>query len=191
MQKCCNVSGIKNTWYHKNKGKKIGTIQNFYLTILKFQLKFKKEKLRLYWSKGNIIIKLKYHVPGDISSTSFFLVLTILAKKSWLIIKNVNVNDSRIGIIKILNKMNAKISLKNKKKYNGEMIADIFVKSENKLKRIICPKHLNSSAIDEFLIIFLVAAKAKGVSNFNNLSELNKKESPRLILRWSFLNDWN
>ena len=120
-------------------------------------------------------------------SVPHFFFTNFLAKKSRLIIKNVNVNDSRIGIIKILNKMNAKISLKNKKKYNGEMIADIFVKSENKLKRIICPKHLNSSAIDEFLIIFLVAAKAKGVSNFNNLSELNKKESPRLDIALKFL----
>ena len=67
------------------------------------------------------------------------------------------------------------------------MIADIFVKSENKLKRIICPKHLNSSAIDEFLIIFLVAAKAKGISKFRDLGEMNKKESKRLDLAVKFL----
>ena len=45
---------------------------------------------------------------------------------------------------------------------------------------INCPINLNSSAIDEFLLIFLVAAKAKGISYFKNLSELNQKESPRL-----------
>ena len=60
------------------------------------------------------------------------------------------------------------------------MCADIFVQSQNKLKGINCPTNLNSSAIDEFLIIFLAAAKAKGVSNFKNISELNQKESPRL-----------
>ena len=43
-----------------------------------------------------------------------------------------------------------------------------------------CPSNLNSGAIDEFLIIFLIAAKAKGISIFKNLDELNKKESPRL-----------
>ena len=43
-----------------------------------------------------------------------------------------------------------------------------------------CPSKLNSETIDEFLIIFLIAAKAKGVSIFRNLGELNKKESPRL-----------
>ena len=48
------------------------------------------------------------------------------------------------------------------------------------MKSINCPSKLNTSAIDEFLIIFLIAAKAKGVSFFKNLEELDKKESPRL-----------
>ena len=58
----------------------------------------------------------------------------------------------------------------------------------NKLKAINCPTSLNSSAIDEFLIIFLLAAKSKGVSYFKELSELNKKESPRLKLGSKILN---
>ncbi len=128
-----------------------------------------------------------YKIPGDISSSSFFLVLTLLTDKSKLLIKNVNVNNSRTGIIKILNKMNAKILLKNKKNYNGEDIADIFVKSNNDLISIDCSEKLNSSAIDEFLVIFLVAAKAKGISIFRNLSELNNKESPRLEIATKFL----
>jgi 3-phosphoshikimate 1-carboxyvinyltransferase len=95
-------------------------------------------------------------------------------------IKSVNVNSSRTGVIKILKKMGVKIFIKNKKNYKGEEIADIFVKSSKNLKPINCPPTLNSSAIDEFLIIFLVAAKANGISYFRNLSELNQKESPRL-----------
>ena len=70
--------------------------------------------------------------------------------------------------------------IKNKKNYKGEKIADIHVKSSKSLKSINCPSKLNSSAIDEFLIIFLAAAKAKGISYFKNLEELNKKESKRL-----------
>ena len=128
-----------------------------------------------------------YRVPGDISSSSFFIVLTLLSKNSQLIIKNVNVNKSRIGVIKILNRMNAKILLKNKKKYKGEETSDIIVSSKSNLKGISCPKNLNSAAIDEFLIIFLVAAKAKGISTFKNLGELNKKESPRLNIAVNFL----
>ena len=76
--------------------------------------------------------------------------------------------------------MGAKILLKNQRNYKGEKISDILIKSSNKLNAINCPSKLNSSAIDEFLVIFLVAAKAKGISYFKGLSELNQKESPRL-----------
>ena len=113
--------------------------------------------------------------------------MTLLSKNSKLKIANVNINKSRTGIIKILNKMNASILLNNKRTYKGELIADIVVKNCNNLIAINCPKNLNSSAIDEFLVIFLVAAKAKGVSTFKDLGELNKKESPRLDIAINFL----
>ncbi len=129
----------------------------------------------------------EYFVPGDISSSSFFIVLTLLASKSEILIKNVNINESRIGIIKILNKMNANINFLNKRVYKGEKIADIKIKSCKYLKSINCPSKYNSAAIDEFLIIFLIAAKAKGTSVFKNLGELNEKESPRLNIAVNFL----
>ena len=107
-------------------------------------------------------------------------MLTALTKNSKLIIKNVNINPSRIGIITILKKMGVKIIFKNKKVYKGEKNADIYIEGPEKLKSINCPSYLNSGAIDEFLVIFLVAAKAKGISYFKDLAELNQKESPRL-----------
>jgi 3-phosphoshikimate 1-carboxyvinyltransferase len=76
--------------------------------------------------------------------------------------------------------MGAQIKYFNKKNYKGEIIADIFIKSETNLKSINLDPKFNSSAIDEFLLIFLVASKCEGVSTFKNLSELNKKESERL-----------
>ena len=150
---------------------------------LKLPLKIKKTKIYDY-IKINRVKKIKaqnYNIPSDISSAAFFLVLTVLAENSKLIIRNVNINPSRIGIINILKKMGVKIYLKNKKIYKGETTADLKVESTKKINAINCPSYLNSQAIDEFLIIFLVAAKAKGVSYFKNLSELNQKESPRLI----------
>ena len=126
---------------------------------------------------------LNYNIPSDISSSAFFIVLTALSKNSELIIKNVNVNPSRIGIITILKKMGVRIIFKNKKTYKGEKKADIKVVSAKNIKAINCPPKLNSGAIDEFLVIFLVAAKAKGISYFRNLGELNQKESPRL--KWA------
>ena len=82
--------------------------------------------------------------------------------------------------------MNGKIKLLNKRTYKGELISDIKIKSQNNFKSINCNSNLNSSAIDEFLIIFLVAAKAKGISKFKNLGELDKKERPRLKLHQIF-----
>ena len=123
---------------------------------------------------------INYNIPSDISSSAFFIVLTALSKNSELLIKDVNINRSRIGIITILKKMGVNITLQNKKIYRGEEIADIKTKSSKSIKPINCPTSLNSSAIDEFLIIFLVAAKANGNSYFKGLAELDKKESPRL-----------
>ena len=121
-----------------------------------------------------------YQIPGDISSSAFFIALATLTNNTKLLIKNVNINPSRVGVITILKKMGANISLKNQKNYRGEKISDILIKSSKYLKAINCPSELNANAIDEFLIIFLIAARAKGVSHFKNISELNQKESPRL-----------
>jgi 3-phosphoshikimate 1-carboxyvinyltransferase len=130
--------------------------------------------------KAEKIKSLNYKIPSDISSGAFFMVLTALLDNSKLLIKNVNINPSRTGIITILKKMGVNIKFLNKQKYKGELTADIYINSSKKLKAINCPSKLNSKAIDEFLIIFLVAAKAPGVSYFRDIGELNQKESPRL-----------
>ena len=129
-----------------------------------------------------------YKIPSDISSSAFFIVLAALSNNSALLIKGVNINPSRVGIITILKKMGVNIKFKNKKNYKGELIADISVINTKNLRAINCPSKLNSGAIDEFLIIFLVAAKANGVSYFKDIGELNQKESPRLIWGAKILN---
>ena len=164
------------------KAKKSRNHSELLFKYLKIPIKIKKTKKYDFINiqKPKKIKAFNYQIPGDISSSAFFIVLTMLANDSRLLIKNVNINPSRMGAITILKKMGAKIYLKNKKNYKGEKISDILIRSSNNLKSINCPSELNSSAIDEFLIIFLVAAKAKGISYFKDMSELNQKESPRL-----------
>ncbi len=183
------LASLKSPGITEIKAKKSRNHTEILFKNLKIPIKIKKTKSFDYFTiKGETNFKkFDYHIPGDISSSSFFIVLTLLSDKSELLIKNININNSRTGIIKILNKMNAKIKFKNKKIYKGELISDIYIKSVKNLKGINCPENLNSSAIDEFLVIFLVAAKAKGVSTFKNLTELNKKESPRLDIAIKFL----
>ena len=164
------------------KAKKSRNHSELLFKYLKIPIKIKKTKKYDFINirQPKKIKAFNYQIPGDISSSAFFMVLTILAQDSKLLIKNVNINPSRIGVITILKRMGADILLKHQRNYRGEKISDILVKSSKKLKAINCPVELNSSAIDEFLVIFLIAAKAKGISYFKDLSELNQKESPRL-----------
>ena len=185
MLAALNASGTTSI-----KAKKSRNHSELLFKYLKIPIKVKRTKKFDFINikKPKKINAFNYKIPGDISSSAFFMVLTILTKDSKLLIKSVNVNPSRIGVITILKKMGAQIVLKNQRNYKGEKISDILIKSSKNLKAINCPAKLNSSAIDEFLVIFLIAAKAKGISYFKDLSELNQKESPRLILGSKILN---
>ena len=175
--------GIKANGKTLIKAKKSRDHTELLFRYLKLPIKVKKGKNFDLIEVGKVkkIKPINYRIPSDISSAAFFIALTVLSQRSKLVIKNINVNQTRIGIIEILKMMGVKIFLLNKKIYKGETIADILVSSPQFIKSINCPSKFNSSAIDEFLIIFLIAAKAKGISTFKNLEELNKKESPRLI----------
>ena len=186
---CVMYAALNTPGLTRIKAKKSRDHTEILFKHLKIPIKIKKTKnFDLIEIRGlHSYSGFEYRIPSDISSSSFFIVLTLLSKNSKLIIKNVNINDTRTGIIKILKKMNAKIKYKNIRKEMGEKISDIHIKSSKNYKSINCPTYYNSQAIDEFLIIFLFAAKAKGVSYFKNLGELNQKESPRLKIAYKFL----
>jgi len=190
IKSCIMLATLNSPGITKIKAKKSRNHTEILYKYLKLPITIDNKKnidLIKIWSEKKIN-SFNYTIPSDISSSAFFIVLTLLSKKSNLVIKNVNINPTRTGCLSILNKMGANIILKNKKIYNGEKIADIHVKSKNSFKPINCPIKYNTSAIDEFLILFLVAAKAKGMSYFKNLAELNQKESPRLKLGSKILN---
>ena len=181
---CIIFAGMRTKGKTIIKAKKSRNHTELLCKFLKLPVKIKNKKKYdlIEVNKVNKINPLNYQIPSDISSAAFFIVLTALAENSKIVIKNVNINPSRVGVITILKKMGVKIFFKNKKIYKGEKVADIIVLSSKKLNNIKCPIHLNSSAIDEFLVIFLVAAKANGISHFRDIAELNTKESPRLKL---------
>jgi len=176
------LAAIKTNGKTIIKAKKSRNHTELLFKHLKLPIKIKNKKNfdLIEINKVKKINPINYKIPSDISSSAFFIALTVLSKKSQLTIKNVNINPSRVGMLTILKKMGVKISFEKKKIYNGEAIADIIIKSPKIIKSINCPSRLNNEAIDEFLVIFLIAAKAKGISFFKNLEELNKKESPRL-----------
>ncbi len=176
------LAGLRTNGTTTIKAKKSRNHTELLCKYLKLPVKVKPKKNydEIKVNKMKSFKAFNYNIPSDISSSAFFIVLTALKNNSKLTIKNININHSRIGLIIILKKMGIKIYFKNKKIYKGEQIADIVIISPKFIKAINCPKKLNSGAIDEFLVIFLVAAKAKGISYFKDLGELNQKESPRL-----------
>ena len=190
VKTCIILSAINTRGVTKIKAYRSRNHTELFLKYLNYPIKIKKNKnYDMIEIDGLHQFKsFEYIVPGDISSASFFIVLTLLSRKSEILIKEVNLNSTRTGILQILNKMNAYIKITNKKIYKGELLGDIKVKSTKNFKSINCPVNLNSSSIDEFLLIFLIAAKSKGISSFKNLEELNKKESPRLDIAIKFLN---
>ena len=164
------------------KAKKSRDHSELLFKYLKLPIKVSKERNYdlIKIKGGKKIPSINYKIPADISSSAFFIVLTALSEDSKLKINNIIINPTRTGILSILKIMKVKIKLLNKRIYKGERIADLVIHGSKKFRSINCPIKFNSAAIDEFLLIFLIAAKADGISYFKNLSELNEKESPRL-----------
>ncbi len=189
VKSCIMLAALNTPGITKIKAAKSRDHSELMFKYLKIPIKINKgNKFDLIEIKGLTQYKsFNYKIPGDISSSAPFICLAALSKNSRILIKNVNVNSSRTGIIDILKKMNVKIIIKNKRNYNGEYVADIIVESCNSLKAIKCDEKYTSRAIDEFPLIFLICARANGISYFNNLSELRQKESDRLKITSNFL----
>ena len=118
-------------------------------------------------------------VPADLSSAAFIMLATLLADKADVRIRNVGVNPTRIGVIKILQAMGADISLENPRLFGQEPVADIRVRA-SRLHGSQIDAALVSLAIDEFPVLFVAAAAAHGKTVFAGIGELRVKESDRI-----------
>ncbi len=122
-----------------------------------------------------------FSIPGDISSAAFIIVAALITKGSKVRIKNVGINILRDGIIKTLLEMGANIELQNQKLVAGEKVADIIVEA-SELKGVNIPESRAPKMIDEYPILAVAAAHAKGITKMNGLAELKVKESNRLLM---------
>jgi len=118
-------------------------------------------------------------VPADISSSAFFLVAGCIAHDSEIVLQNVGINPTRIGVINILREMGGDIQLENERETGGEPVADLRVRSSN-LRGIEIPIDQVPLAIDEFPVLFVAAACAEGVTVLRGAEELRVKESDRI-----------
>ena len=128
---------------------------------------------------NNLTPKDSYKVPGDFSSASFIIVATLISSHSEVLIRNVGLNKTRSGLLKVLKLMGANIQITNQKMESNEEVGDIIVKS-SKLSGIDVPENIIPNIIDEIPILSIAAAFAEGVTKISNASELRVKESDRL-----------
>ena len=120
-------------------------------------------------------------IPGDFSSAAFYIVAATICPGADIVLPNVGVNPTRIGLMHILKLMGANIELNHQRVVQGEPIADIHVK-HSMLQAIDIPEQYISTAIDEFPVIFVAASVATGATRVNGLQELRYKESDRIAV---------
>lgn len=120
-------------------------------------------------------------VPGDISSAAFFIAAGLVTPDSCITLKQVGINPTRNGILKVCEAMGADLVLSNVKDDSGEPTADITVKTSN-LKGTEVGGELIPALIDEIPVIALMAAFAQGETVIRDAAELKVKESNRIDL---------
>lgn len=130
-------------------------------------------------SGGHLLKATTIEVPGDISSAAFFMVAGSIVPDSHLILKNVGINPTRIGVLHLLKAMGGKLRIFNQRQCGDEPVADIEVKSAT-LHGITIPEKYVPLAIDEMPILMIAAACAQGETRLSGAEELRVKETDRI-----------
>ena len=118
-------------------------------------------------------------IPGDFSSSAFFIVAALISKNSDITLKEVGMNPSRIALLNKLMEMGGDIQVFNHSSFGKEPVADVNVKSSS-LNSCEVTSNEVPNLIDELPILFIASSFAEGISSFNDIDELKHKESDRL-----------
>jgi 3-phosphoshikimate 1-carboxyvinyltransferase len=136
--------------------------------------------LRITLHPPQRLMSQKINVPGDFSSAAFFIVAGLLAAPvEGLVIQNVGLNPTRVGLLAILRGMGANIEILNPRESGAEPVADLRIFT-SPLHGIRVPEDLVSLAIDELPVLFIAAACAQGETWVTGAEELRVKESDRI-----------
>ena len=149
------------------------------LMLKGFGADIKSEGLTASIVGGPRLIGQKITVPGDISSAAYFIVAGLICPNADLLIKNVNTNPTRAGIIQVAKNMGGNIELLNERIVSGEPVADIHVSSSD-LHGCEVSGEIIPTLIDELPVIAVMAAYAKGTTVIKDAAELKVKESDRI-----------
>ena len=121
----------------------------------------------------------KIAVPGDISSAAYWIAAALAVPNSELLLKNVGINPTRDGMLRVAEAMGADINYENKKTISGEPVCDLIVKSSS-LHGVTIEGDLIPTLIDEIPVIAVLACFANGTTIIRDAAELKVKESNRI-----------
>jgi 3-phosphoshikimate 1-carboxyvinyltransferase len=124
---------------------------------------------------------LSYDIPGDPSSAAFLVGTAVLAESGQLAIRHVGLNPTRVGFLKVLERMGAKPAIENERVVVGEPVGDLVAGPASLHAATVEPAEI-PALIDEIPLLAVLAARARGVSRFEEVGELRVKESDRLSL---------
>lgn len=122
---------------------------------------------------------MKIEVPGDISSAAYFLSAGLMIPNSEILIKNVGINPTRDGILRVAKEMGGDITILNEKTSGGEPTCDLLVRSSS-LKGVTIGGEIIPTLIDEIPMIAVMACFAEGITTIKDAQELKVKESNRI-----------
>jgi 3-phosphoshikimate 1-carboxyvinyltransferase len=121
-----------------------------------------------------------FTVPADFSSAAFFMAGALIVPNSQIIIRDVGMNPTRTGFLKVLEAMGADVRLENARDISGEPVADVVCSTTDRLKAVKIGSEMVPSLIDEFPILCILATQAEGVTEIRGAQELRVKESDRI-----------
>ena len=124
----------------------------------------------------------KVSVPGDISSAAYFICAALMVPGSEVLIRNVGINPTRDGILRVVRAMGADIEYRNIREQAGEKTADLLVRYTKDLHGTVIEGDLIPTLIDEIPVIAVLAATADGETVIRDAKELRVKESDRLTI---------
>jgi len=129
--------------------------------------------------RGNEPVAKEFHIPGDVSSATFFIVAALITRNSELTIRNVGVNPTRTEFIDVLRKVGASIEIQNQRTIAGEAVADLSIRSSELHGDISLEGDSIPRLVDEIPILAVAAMFTRGTFTVRNAKELRLKESDR------------
>ncbi len=138
------------------------------------------EVIRIHGMANRELNPVDIVIPSDFSSAAFFIVGALITPHSEILIRNTCVNPTRTGLLEVIKMMGGEVKLENHRIISGEPVADIYVRTAERLKGVKIPKSLIPSMIDEFPVLCILATQAEGITEIHGADELRVKESDRI-----------